>query len=159
MANTIDGISGSRTLHRLIYASRQQLDITQPPQYSIDSIIRVSIINNRQVDVSGLLLVQGAWFLQALEGPAEAVMTTYGRIINDPRHSGAKILSAGPAASRAFGDWNMCARHMAPSDAAIIDALGQRAAFDPGQLDGRSTLNLLKSVRTIQSRTQLSALR
>ena len=143
-------ISGSRTLHRLIYLSRQRLTSDASLDEAVDDIIRVSIANNRAVSITGLLLVHQGWFVQALEGPASAVLTTYGRIVNDTRHEAAQVLSAGPAERREFGDWNMCARRASPADAAILDTLDQRGPLQPSTLDGRNVLRLLKAVRNIQ---------
>jgi hypothetical protein len=154
----MSAISGSRTLHRLIYASR----ITIPPidlNEEVGEIIRASIRKNREVAVGGLLLVHEGCFMQVLEGPAEAVLTTYGRICEDPRHAEAKVLGAGPAQARAFADWNMCARRITPADEAILDTLAMRAAFEPHRLSAGSAMRLLQAVRGIQERTQLKALR
>jgi hypothetical protein len=85
-------ISSSRSLHRLLYASRQAFAPDMIPEAEIDSLIRASIRNNRAVAVTGLLLVHDGWFLQALEGPAEAVMSTYRRIVDDPRHDQARVI-------------------------------------------------------------------
>ena len=158
-------ISGSRTLHRLVYASRQALDLFASARAldqtdlegSVDEIIRASIRNNRALDVTGLLLVHEGYFLQVLEGPAEAVQRTYGRICNDPRHTEAKVLQAGPADRRLFANWNMCARRIAPADDAILETLSLRARFEPMSLSGGSALRLLAAVRGIQDRTQLKA--
>ena len=151
-------ISSSRTMHRLLYASRQKFAPDMLPDEEIDSLIRASIRNNRAVSITGLLLIHAGWFVQALEGPAEAVMTTYRRIIDDPRHDQAKVITAGPAEARVFGDWNMCARRFSKADEAILDTLDQRAAFNPATLSGPSALRLLKAVRGIQERTQRAAL-
>src|SRR3990167_4193900 len=103
-------ISSSRTLHRLVYASRQCFAADMIADDEIDALIRASIRNNTDAALTGLLLVHDGWFVQALEGPAEAVMTTYQRILNDPRHTESRIVCAGPASVREFCDWNMCAR-------------------------------------------------
>jgi hypothetical protein len=150
--------SSSRTLHRLIYASRQAFGPAMIAEEEIDAIIRASIRNNREVAITGLLLIHHGWFVQALEGPHEAVMTTYRRILDDPRHAEAKVIEAAPAQDRAFGDWNMCARRFSPADDAILDTLEQRTAFEPDRLTPRSALRLLKAVRQIQDRTQLATL-
>jgi hypothetical protein len=151
-------ISSSRSLHRLLYASRQAFGRGMIPDEEIDGLIRASIRNNREVAITGLLLVHGGWFVQALEGPAEAVMTTYRRIFDDPRHADVRVIHAGPAEARAFGDWNMCARRFSKADDAILDTLGQRAAFDPATLSAAGALRLLKAVRGIQDRTERAAL-
>jgi hypothetical protein len=152
-------ISSSRSLHRLIYVSRQAFASDQSPDDEIDALIRASIRNNRAVSITGLLLVHAGWFVQVLEGPAQAVMTTYRRILNDPRHTAQTLIHAGPAPGREFGDWNMCARRFSTADDAILDTLDQRDRFEPSRLTDRSALRLLKTVRGIQHRTAVSAAR
>lgn len=149
----MDGISGARTLHRLIYTSRTNI-LPQNLDADVETIIEASIRNNRQVGVTGLLLVHDGYFVQALEGPAEAVMTTYGRIVSDARHDGCLVLGAGPAAERLFADWHMCARRLSPADDAILGTLSQREHFQPEALSGASALRLLTSVRGIQRRLE-----
>jgi hypothetical protein len=150
-------ISASRTLHRLIYASRQEIP-SADIDYEVNKIIGAAIRRNREVSITGLLLIHEGYFLQALEGPADAVMTTYGRISADTRHSDPQIIQAGPAPARLFADWNMCARRMTPADDAILDALGQKVQFEPRKLSEPSALRLLRTVRGIQQRTQLAGL-
>jgi hypothetical protein len=150
-------ISSQRSLHRLIYCSRQRLAANALDDQVAD-IIRASIRNNREVGLTGLLLVHQGYFVQALEGAAEAVMTTYRRIVEDQRHDATKVLSAAPATAREFGDWNMCARGMNSADDAILSTLAVREAFAPETFSGRSALRLLKAVRGIQERTQLNAM-
>lgn len=148
--------SSSRSLHRLIYCSRQLLTPGDEDD-QLGAIIRASIRKNREASLTGLLLFHGDFFVQALEGPAEAVLTTYGRLANDPRHEATKILAAGPAPAREFSNWNMCARRITPEDDAILDTLALRGPFDPTKLSGRSALALLTAVRGIQARTQFAA--
>jgi hypothetical protein len=152
MQSALGPITPSRGLHRLIYASRQRVAAGQSAEEEIADLIRASIRNNRAVSVTGLLLVHDGWFVQALEGPAQAVAATYDRICNDARHTHCKVLAAGLAEAREFGDWNMCARSFSAADDEILDTLGQRQAFEPGRLDGRGALRLLKAVRGIQDR-------
>ncbi|MDP1616173.1 BLUF domain-containing protein [Phenylobacterium sp.] len=139
-------------LQRLIYASRQNLPDGAPLDEVVSDIIRASIRNNREQSITGLLLVHGGWFVQALEGPAAAVQERFERIAGDPRHADPKVLEIEPASGRAFGDWNMCARTLSDADEALLDELEQRQAFSPDRLDARSALRLLKAVRDIQGR-------
>ena len=46
-------------------------------------------------------------FLQALEGPTDAVRTTYARILADPRHYASVVLSDRYLEARQFGGWAM----------------------------------------------------
>lgn len=150
-------ISSSRTLHRLVYCSRQRV-APEALDHEVSAIIQASIRNNRQVGVTGLLLVHQGWFVQALEGAAAAVMTTYGRITQDTRHAEPRVLDAGPVEARSFGDWNMCARGLSAADDAILATLEARDAFAPDAITGRAALRLLQAVRGIQDRTQLDGM-
>ncbi len=150
-------ISSARSLHRLVYASECRLDGHWLDE-AVEHIIETSVRNNRKVGVTGLLLVHGGWFVQALEGKAEAVMTTYGRILNDRRHHEPVVISAGPVDQRLFGDWHMCARTLTSADDAILDTLNQRSAFEPAKLTPEMTLRLLATVSGIKQRADRKAL-
>jgi hypothetical protein len=144
-------------VQRLIYASRHDIADADLDE-EVGAIVRASIRNNREVAITGLLLVHGGRFVQALEGPAAAVEQTYHRILADPRHRDSKILKAARAPVRMFADWNMCARRITPADDAILDTLSQRASFTPETLNGDAAERLLTTVRDIQARTQLASL-
>ena len=105
----------------------------------------------------GLLLAHQGWFTQALEGPAEAVMTTYSRILKDPRHTDVTMFGAGPAERREFSDWNMCARRLSPTDDAILATLDLKGAFDPRGLGLGAAMRPLIAVKGIQSRVETEA--
>ena len=73
----------------------------------LEGLLQVSRRNNRAVEVTGLLVVGGRRFLQALEGPEPAVLEVLGRISADPRHFGIVELSRKRIEARAFGNWAM----------------------------------------------------
>lgn len=89
---------------RLIYISTARSVLSEQ---ELDGILRVSRRKNQMVDVTGLLIVGGRRFLQALEGPAEAVKKTYDRIKADRRHFAAVVLSDREIAERSFFEWAM----------------------------------------------------
>jgi hypothetical protein len=126
--------------------------------FAVGQIIGSAIRRNRAIDVTGLLLVVQGHFVQALEGDIDLVRTTYARISMDPRHSDLHIIAQGRAEKRLFGEWNMCASSLAPSDKAILSALGAKADFNPKALTAESTERLLITVSDIQRRTALTAL-
>jgi hypothetical protein len=75
-----------------------------------EAILAASQRNNSAADITGLLYSDGKRFLQVLEGPEEAVQTTYDRIKGDTRHNAVVILSRRDIQSREFGNWAMAAR-------------------------------------------------
>jgi hypothetical protein len=147
-----------RSLYRLFYRSRQTPDAAADLDFVVGQIIGTAIRRNREVGLTGLLLTVQGHFIQALEGNIEVVRTTYARISMDPRHHDLHIISQGPAEQRLFGEWNMCASSLAPSDKAILNVLDGKGAFNPQALTAISAQRLLTTVADIQRRTALSAL-
>ena len=89
---------------RLLYISTARERVT--PEL-LAEILRVSRRNNDAAGVTGLLIVGGKRFLQALEGPREAVLATYARIQRDPRHFACVQLVSEVIAERQFAGWAM----------------------------------------------------
>lgn len=91
-------------MHRLLYIStaRGQLSRAQ-----LEAILQTARRRNAAVGITGLLVVGGRRFLQALEGPATAVFETFERIRQDPTHFAIVELTRGLISERAFGDWSM----------------------------------------------------
>ena len=145
-------------LYRLFYRSRQTPEVAANLDRVVGQIIGSSIRNNRAVGETGMLLVVKGHFVQALEGKIDVVRTVYARISMDPRHSDPHIISQGAAEHRLFGEWNMCAGSLAPSDKAILAMLDSKGDFNPQTLTAASTQRLLETVANIQRRAALAAL-
>ena len=78
--------------------------------FSPDELVRLlakSRERNAEANVTGLLLYRGGNFIQALEGPEDAVRATVARIERDPRHAGIIPLWDGTVEERVFGNWSM----------------------------------------------------
>jgi len=89
---------------RLIYISTTRAPVSPA---ELDGILAVSRRNNARVGVTGLLVAGGRRFLQALEGPQDAVAETFARIGRDPRHFAVVTLRRDAIDARAFPDWTM----------------------------------------------------
>lgn len=146
------------SLYRLFYRSRQTPEVTADLDFMVGQIIGSAIRHNRAAGLTGLLLVAKGHFIQALEGKVDAVRSAYARISMDARHSDLHIISHGPAGKRLFGDWNMCASSLAPSDKAILAVLDGKGDFNPKALTAASAERLLTIVADVQRRTALDAL-
>lgn len=71
------------------------------------ALIEKSADNNRTAGITGLLLLSGDRFLQALEGPEESVNRLFGRIVRDKRHRDVRLLSFEQIGPVYFDDWSM----------------------------------------------------
>lgn len=89
---------------QLVYISTARQPITPA---MCDDILAVSRFNNRRADITGLLVAGRKRFLQALEGPADALRRTYDRIAADPRHFACVVLGERSIDVRQFGQWAM----------------------------------------------------
>jgi hypothetical protein len=91
-------------MFQLIYISSARNAVAPA---TLADILAVSRRNNARAGITGLLVVGGRRFLQALEGPEQAVLATYDRIQNDPRHRACVLLARRAVSEREFGDWSM----------------------------------------------------
>ena len=89
----------SSNLHEIIYVSTLATDA---PVQVVAAIAMKSRTNNRQADITGLLVFDGLHFCQQLEGRAPEVDAAMARIRVDPRHSGMAVLHQGPLEKRRF---------------------------------------------------------
>ena len=63
--------------------------------------------NNRRDEITGFLPTKAGKYLQALEGPKDAVEDAFIRIIEDGRHDHMLVLSRRITTRREFGQWEM----------------------------------------------------
>ncbi|WP_039058428.1 diguanylate phosphodiesterase [Enterobacter sp. Bisph1] len=91
-------------LATLIYRSR--LNQTLDPSQLADLVQQASL-RNAQVQVTGILLFDGEYFLQVLEGSLASVNAAYARISQDTRHGNVVELLRDFAPCRRFVDMGM----------------------------------------------------
>tara|TARA_R110000850_G_scaffold125759_9_gene244381 strand:+ start:278 stop:724 length:447 start_codon:yes stop_codon:yes gene_type:complete len=92
-------------LCRLIYRSKTSWDVLTNDL--LRNLAQRSASNNRELDITGLLVLSDETFLQVLEGPDIAVNMIFNRIIRDELHSEVTLLSYDQTANRSFEDWSM----------------------------------------------------
>ena len=90
-------------LTRLTYFSRVRLH--GPINDHLDDILVTSVANNRRDDITSVLIHDGRWFAQMLEGRENIVSATFERILRDERHSEVSLVSMHPIRARRFADW------------------------------------------------------
>lgn len=88
----------------IVYVSSATVEL---PLAALDAILRASRIENARCGITGLLLYSGGNFMQAIEGPAEATESLYGKIRRDCRHKGIITLLHEKVERRQFGNWSM----------------------------------------------------
>ncbi|WP_338503968.1 BLUF domain-containing protein [Sphingomonas kaistensis] len=135
---------------QLVYISSSRGVIT--PHICLD-ILAVSRRNNDRQNVTGLLVAGERRFLQALEGPTDAVRATYARIQRDQRHYACVLLAERYADERQFGTWSM-ASIKAVSDGPVGATLAQSVealTCDLADPDLRAQFNGFAELQSVAS--------
>ena len=89
-------------LLQVVYRSRYLTDAAGEAD-----ILDVSRRNNPARDITGVLVSHGGWFMQVLEGPAQALSKLLDKIRDDTRNGDFLLLRATPIVQRDFAEWSM----------------------------------------------------
>lgn len=73
----------------------------------MQNILQSARRNNPSAGLTGVLVHGGGLFMQVLEGPEQAVLRQYVKIMDDRRHSDCRIVHISPANERLFAKWSM----------------------------------------------------
>jgi hypothetical protein len=109
-------------MKRLTYISKLNALMTTD---EIIEIGRISSVNNRKVDVTGVLICAGDYFFQILEGEETIVDQLLEKISHDHRHNEITILSSEyECEERLFSDWDMKTVAITESTDLMLQAVG-----------------------------------
>lgn len=125
----------------------------------LEDILEVSQRNNAENGLTGILLFAEGNFIQALEGPKEALDATYARIVADPRHRQIIDLFRAPLSARNFPDWSMGCHKLttprAPGGAFDLTRDSLEALRREGR--GEEVFRLLKSFYKVAYRDAIAS--
>lgn len=91
-------------LERLVYVSQAADDLSEE---EVRRIVARAQMRNRQLDVTGMLLLVRSEFVQVLEGRSAALDQVVGYISRSPRHHGIELIDRQPVTTRRFDRWAM----------------------------------------------------
>ncbi|MDA7788038.1 BLUF domain-containing protein [Sphingomonadaceae bacterium] len=92
---------------RLLYTSKQVTGRPKRKGADIDELVELSARRNASCGLTGVLLQMEDTFIQALEGPPEALYETFERICCDSRHENINLIELSPVNERLFDQWDM----------------------------------------------------
>lgn len=88
---------------------------------------------NEALGLTGVLLYHRGGFIQTLEGPDEAVESTFDMVERDVRHRGVLVVLRDPIEEREFPDWSMGFRSLSNPEAdTLLGPTGALATFRSG---------------------------
>ena len=131
-------------LSRLIYVSENRIDPADGPVLrQLGAILTASKRNNAAQAITGALIFDGGWFLQALEGERRAVWSVFERIAADERHGDALPIEMVDVAERVFGNWWMGLATRSAATAHLFQPYERSGLFSPLGMSGRQVLDLM----------------
>lgn len=101
-------------MYRLIYISSAS-DNTSVSD--IRDILSTAVTNNRETDITGLLMYNGLNFMQVLEGEQNDIEPLFEKISKDTRHVSVASILQGEADTRIFAPWSMLFKKVKPDTA------------------------------------------
>ena len=123
-------------IHRLLYCSDAAL--AGPPEdveRQVLEMVEAARAANAAADITGAILLSSGVFMQVLEGPIDAVETTFERICSDLRHKRVRLIELAVAEDRVFEGWSMVRVPPPPEAARLCPAPG---AVEGARLDAAS---------------------
>ena len=112
----------SESLIQLIYVSEATRTLTQQ---EVLELLEVAVENNRQQNITGILLYYKDSFFQVLEGDAETVGKLYETICKDSRNRKNTVLMSERLVERQFEKWSMGYTEVTQKDLASIEGLNE----------------------------------
>ncbi len=131
-------------LCRLIYISENQLNRSDGSVVKqLSSILEASNRNNKAVGLTGALVFDDMWFLQALEGERSDVWRTFKRIGRDERHSEVAVVEMVEVKERHFGNWWMGLAQRGPDTEAFFAPYVSNGLLKAERMSAEDILSLM----------------
>jgi hypothetical protein len=134
-------------LVRIIYLSKYKL-LPSFADYmgQLKDILASSQRNNKPRNVTGALLFDDEYFVQALEGDEADVKVIFDKICQDDRHFNLTVVEKANAPSRVFANWWMAGLLKAGQTAALFEPYQRDGRFDPLKMTANEVLSLMQAL-------------
>jgi len=140
-------------VYQLVYFSRFT-PVGAGPSSTIRDILRTSEAKNFVNGITGFLIFDKSSFVQVLEGDQAAVLETYERIGDDPRHADLAVIDSRRAKARDFSDWAMGGHLRSDETQDIYVRHGVTSGFDPAKISADGIVALARDLMAFETRRQ-----
>ncbi len=134
-------------MHVIIYSSKARCSQAGANEM-VAEIVTTAKSRNAALSVTGVLLFQSGYFLQAIEGDEKALRRLYESIKTDPRHSDINLHVDQPIEERSFDKWQMDAFTIDTSTVFDSEAIGiiQRLYDKTFEMNPRALIEFIKTI-------------
>ncbi len=132
------------SITRLLYFSENQIDPAQGSMLSqLGTILSASNRNNKARGLTGALVFDDLWFLQALEGDRTIVWRAFEAIGRDERHTNVQLVEMSAAPERLFGNWWMGFAGKSAASASAFSPYLVNGKLQPHSMSAGEILSLM----------------
>jgi Sensors of blue-light using FAD len=145
----VENIPGVVTmmLIRLTYFSRNRLDDWYGSRdCGIAEILATSVANNLRDSITGALICDDRWFVQALEGAENKVSAAFERILRDQRHRDVSLVTMQAVTERRYPHSAMVCIFRDEDNSDLFRHYGEEERFDPRQMRPDRLSDLIEAV-------------
>jgi hypothetical protein len=134
-------------LIRLTYFSRNRLDQWYGSRdCGIAEILATSVANNLRDCITGALICDDRWFVQALEGAEAKVSAAFERILRDQRHGDVSLVTMQAVTDRRFANFAMVSVFRDQDNDDLFRHYAEDESFDPRQMRPDRLSDLIEAV-------------
>lgn len=134
-------------LIRLTYFSRNRLgEWYRSRDAGISEILAASVANNLRDGVTGALIHDDRWFVQALEGAENKVSAAFERILRDQRHRDVSLVTMQAMSERRYANAAMMCIARDQDNDDLFRHYGEEDCFDPRQVRADRLSDLIEAV-------------
>ncbi len=134
-------------LSRLTYFSENQLDLKLGrPLEQLRGIMKASVHNNKKRNITGALIFDDLWFIQALEGDRRDILSLYEKLKDDDRHANVCMAELIDVETRMFGNWWMGLATRDSVTQPVFERYLRRGRLHPNEMQAAQLTDLIRSV-------------
>lgn len=134
---------GSHVLVRLTYISRAMEGLSSE---DLEKILEQARINNMSRGITGILIFNRHFFLQAIEGARPVINDLLNALAQDMRHSNLQLVSCIEIKQRKWSEWSM--NYVSPNhfNRSLMLKYSTRDSFNPYLMDAAQIQMLIEDV-------------
>lgn len=132
-------------LVRLIYASEANGKIGVD---MVKQILAKAQAKNDQNDLTGMLVFNSKYFLQAIEGSPARINHLYNVLMRDPRHKNLFILGYEHISERIYGEWRMGYATLTEANKRTFLKYSSTSVFNPYDLTAENALRFMTDLQS-----------
>ncbi len=130
-------------LQRIIYSSIAAETTTYE---TVLTILTHAIAANKAMNITGMLVFNGKYFLQYIEGETEPLNTLFDNITLDNRHHSITLIDQSPIEKRIFGAWSMGYLNNSSAIQKVMSEVTGSSEFTPDTFSAEQAKNILQKL-------------